>query len=58
LVLLIPDYHLYENTRGFVFDNPVDYMPGQMIANYDELKNFLYTTIILKEDPFLYERNK
>ena len=31
----------YKNTRGFVFDDPSEYMPGSHVNNLDELKIFI-----------------
>ena len=37
----LDDYKMYESTRGFVFDNPLDYMPGHHVYNVQELKKYL-----------------
>ena len=37
----LDDYKMYESTRGFVFDNPLDYMPGHHVNNVHELKKYL-----------------
>lgn len=37
----LDDYKTYESTRGFVFDNPLDYMPGHHVYNVRELKQYL-----------------
>ena len=50
------DFQEYSNSRGFVFDNPENYMPGEKICSLKELKAFLHNTIILKHDPYLKNR--
>ncbi|MCH5342475.1 MAG: CDP-glycerol glycerophosphotransferase family protein [Acetatifactor sp.] len=34
------DYNEYMNTRGFFFDNPLEYMPGEKVVNKEELYHF------------------
>ena len=36
----IDDVEEYRRNRGFVFDNILDYMPGEKIYSFDELKTF------------------
>ena len=50
------DFYEYSNSRGFVFDNPNDYMPGAKISSLKELKTFLHSTLILNQDPYLKNR--
>ena len=38
---ILEDYAQYTDDRGFVFDNPLEYMPGVHIYNIEELKNFI-----------------
>lgn len=37
----LDDYESYKTTRGFVFEEPRDYMPGTHIYNFDELSAFI-----------------
>lgn len=37
---VLTDYELYEKARGFVFEKPLDYMPGEKIYNFTELQGF------------------
>ena len=37
----LDDYELYKQTRGFVFDNPLDYMPGHHLYNLKDLMVYL-----------------
>lgn len=41
IAFALDDYEQYRNTRGFVFENPLDYMPGQHLYNYYDLISFL-----------------
>lgn len=40
LGFVLTDYEMYRNKRGFVFENPLDYMPGEKIYNAEDLKQF------------------
>lgn len=51
------DMEEYGSTRGFVFDNPQDYMPGMKIVNYDNLCDFV-NSIALEEDSYTKERQR
>ena len=53
---VVDDFYEYSNSRGFVFDNMDDYMPGAKISSLKELKTFLHTTLILNQDPYLENR--
>ena len=37
---VVSDISEYDSQRGFVFDNPVDFMPGDIITSGDELLKF------------------
>lgn len=41
LAFVIPDFDEYSEKRGFVFENPKDYMPGWKIYTKQEFWNFL-----------------
>jgi CDP-glycerol glycerophosphotransferase (TagB/SpsB family) len=55
---VVDDLSEYSNSRGFIFDHPEKYMPGKKISTLDELKDFLYSSIVLKEKFFLNEHNQ
>lgn len=38
---MLNDLNDYANNRGFVFDNPLDYMPGKKIYNHADFQSFL-----------------
>jgi len=40
---VVADIEDYRNTRGFVFDEPRDYMPGEHIYDFEDLKEFVST---------------
>ena len=35
------DYKSYKNGRGFIVDNPLDFMPGEKINNPNDLYTFI-----------------
>lgn len=37
----LDDYKLYNDNRGFLFDNPLDYMPGPHLYQLDDLVKFI-----------------
>lgn len=41
LGFVLTDYEMYKEARGFVFDNPLDYMPGEKIYDFSGLQAFL-----------------
>ncbi len=55
---VISDYKSYQETRGFTLDNPLDYMPGEIIYTLNDLIGFLKKSVVLKEDDYSYERLK
>lgn len=36
MAFVISDLMDYQRSRGFCFDNPLDYIPGEIISNYEE----------------------
>lgn len=47
---VLTDLESYRNTRGFVFENPEAYMPGEKIYNLEDLKDY-FSHIAVGEDP-------
>ena len=37
----LDDFEKYSKTRGFVFENPKDYMPGHHIYNFDDMRQYI-----------------
>ncbi len=50
------DFHEYFNSRGFVFENPKEYMPGKVISTIEELIIFLNELFLYKKDNFSEKR--
>ena len=38
----LDDFESYNNSRGFTFENPKEYMPGHHLYNFEDLKKYLY----------------
>lgn len=53
---LISDFEQYSNSRGFVFKNPKEFMPGEIITKRDELIPFIEKVLCLKQDDFEEKR--
>lgn len=53
----VDDIEQYNEERGFVFDNPYEYMPGAKITNLKEIEEFIMD-IIEGNDKFAEERQK
>lgn len=54
---VINDFEKYKGTRGFIFENPQDYMPGAFIAEQSQLVQFINDSIS-GLDTFKTEREK
>lgn len=46
----LEDMTEYQDSRGFVFDNPLDYMPGQRIDGAEDFKQFLLDCVQGKDE--------
>lgn len=46
----IDDMNSYSNTRGFVFDNPLDYMPGMKIQKKEQFEEFIQKCVSNKDE--------
>jgi len=53
---VVSDYKDYFNSRGFVFNNPKELMPGKIIENNKELLLFLKDLFVNNKDNFLNKR--
>ncbi len=58
MAFLVSDFKQYSNSRGFVFEKPVEFMPGKMIDETIALIPFLEDVLINKIDEFSSERKK
>lgn len=54
---VLADYEIYKEKRGFVFEDPLEYMPGEKIYDVSDLKRFL-KHISDGTDPYQKERKK
>ena len=45
MAFTIDDIDSYSGNRGFVFDNPLDYMPGAKMKNADDFYKFIEDTV-------------
>ncbi len=57
IAFTLDDYDLYKKSRGFVFENPLEYMPGHHLYIFNELTNFI-EDISEGKDPYKQERGK
>lgn len=57
LAFVVPDMEEYKEKRGFCFENPEDYMPGQIIKEKQQLYRF-FDDIYFEKDEYIEERNR
>ena len=53
----VDDIEEYKKNRGFVFENPYDYMPGYKISNYGDVLSFI-EDVIEGNDRYAKERRE
>ena len=41
IVFYMPDYHEYKDSRGYVFDDFINMIPGEVVAKFSDLKDAL-----------------
>lgn len=58
IAFLVTDFNEYSNSRGFVFDTPKRYMPGEIINQRERLIPYLEEIFIKKEDSHQENRIK
>jgi CDP-glycerol glycerophosphotransferase (TagB/SpsB family) len=56
IAFIFEDIDSYTKSRGFVFSNPLDFMPGAIITNFEELKSFL--DLVVNENLDYYKNNR
>lgn len=54
---VLTDYEVYKNKRGFVFKDPLRYMPGEKIFDFEDLLRYL-GNIAEESDTFSVERRE
>lgn len=42
IAFTVEDIEEYRRKRGFVFENPFEYMPGMKLSSYDDLEQFIF----------------
>lgn len=57
IAFALDDYEMYKDARGFVVDNPTDYMPGHHLYSIDDLSSFI-EDVSCGRDPFRDSREK
>lgn len=50
IAFTVDDIDSYSDNRGFVFENPLDYMPGKKLRNDEDFKEFVTDCISGKDD--------
>lgn len=55
IAFILDDYEQYKATRGFAFENPEEYMPGDHVFSLTDLKKFI-TDITENRDRYKNER--
>lgn len=57
IAFTVDDIEDYEKTRGFVFENPYEYMPGLKISTFDDIKKFV-ADVVAGRDEFSAQRRE
>lgn len=55
IAFALDDYGIYSETRVFVFENPLDYMPGHHLFEMEDLKSFIHC-VSMGEDEYVVQR--
>ena len=55
IAFALDDYKLYKDKRGFVLENPLDYMPGHHLYNLNDMSVFLHD-VVSKNDSYAEKR--
>ena len=57
IAFALQDYEDYKCTRGFVFEEPRDYMPGHHLYSFEDLKRFI-SDVSANLDPYREKRKQ
>lgn len=57
IAFALQDYEEYKRTRGFVFEDPREYMPGHHLYSFEDLKGFV-SDVSAGSDPYQNKRTK
>ena len=52
------DFEAFKNSRGFLFSDPLKFMPGEIITTMRNLEEFLTRTIVNNEDDYTSKRSE
>ncbi len=55
MAFVVDDINEYGNDRGFVFENPLDFMPGMKVKSMEDIMNFI-CNVSQNKDDFKQER--
>lgn len=53
----LDDFNMYKKSRGFVFEDPLKYMPGHHLFNFSDLVSFI-RDVANNKDIYVYNRSK
>ena len=56
IAFTVEDIEEYRKKRGFVFDNPFEYMPGEKINSYEDLEK--YVANVAEDNDVFAERER
>ena len=57
IAFTVDDIEQYSKERGFVFEEPYEYMPGDKLSTFEDIKNFL-SEVMAGKDNFREERHR
>lgn len=57
IAFALDDFEQYKSTRGFVFDDPLEYMPGHHLYTFEDLKAFI-RDVAEDHDPYAEQRHQ
>ena len=57
MAFTLDDYEQYNMTRGFVFEDPIKYMPGHHVYDFEELKEFI-VDVANGKDRYVQDRKR
>ncbi|MFQ9514271.1 MAG: CDP-glycerol glycerophosphotransferase family protein [Eubacterium sp.] len=57
IAFAVEDIEQYKARRGFIFDNPKEYMPGMEVRDLNDIKNFI-TSIVTNKDAYKEQRHR
>ena len=58
MAFVFSDYNTFKKTRGFLFSEPINYMPGEIITTPKSLELFLMNFFNLNTDKYSFKRKQ